>query len=98
MTVSELSELMGVTPSAVTSLCDRLVTAGLLERERGTEDRRVVVVRPTEIGKVKTETMMSRQKQITRRYLEQLTAAEQQQLLSLYERLVEVVESTPPEP
>jgi MarR family transcriptional regulator, organic hydroperoxide resistance regulator len=46
-TVGELAQRMGVSPSAISLLVDRMVEHGMVERTRGTEDRRVVWLRLT---------------------------------------------------
>jgi DNA-binding MarR family transcriptional regulator len=43
--MSELAELLGVSPPSASTMVDRLVDKGVLSREHSTEDRRKVVVR-----------------------------------------------------
>lgn len=45
LAMSELAELLGVSPPSASSMVDRLVDKGVLCREHSTEDRRKVVVR-----------------------------------------------------
>ena len=45
--VTALAEDLGVPPSTLTGMTDRLVEAGWLERERDPEDRRAVVMKST---------------------------------------------------
>ena len=45
--VTALSEDMGVPPSTLTGMLDRLVDAGWLDRDRDPEDRRAVVMKST---------------------------------------------------
>lgn len=49
-TMSQLAEKIGLTMGAGTNLVDKLIHAGLVERERSTEDRRIVKVRLTAQG------------------------------------------------
>ncbi len=49
-TLGEMSERLLCTPSNVTRVVDLLVRRGLLNRERDSEDRRVVRVYPTPAG------------------------------------------------
>ena len=49
--MSELSNIVGVTRSAVTGITDRLIGAKLVKRTRSRKDRRVVRVRLTEKGR-----------------------------------------------
>lgn len=48
--MSELAESALLSLSGMTRLVDRLVRAGLVERERCTEDKRVTYARPTKAG------------------------------------------------
>ncbi len=45
LTMSELADLLGVSPPSASAMVDRLVEKGILSREHSTEDRRKVVVR-----------------------------------------------------
>lgn len=45
LAMSELAELLGVSPPSASSMVDRLVDKGALTREHSTQDRRKVVVR-----------------------------------------------------
>lgn len=47
MMAGELAERMGLTSSAITTMVDRLERHGLVRRDRDSEDRRRVIVRPT---------------------------------------------------
>lgn len=51
MKATEIAEFVGVTPGAVTAMCDKLEKAGLVERVRDSEDRRVVTMKLTSEGK-----------------------------------------------
>ena len=52
ITVSRLSEALSVHVSTVSNMLDKLAKAGLVERLRGEEDRRVVNLQLTEQGRV----------------------------------------------
>lgn len=54
-TVTELSEVMGVTMPAITGLVDRLCSLDFAERRRDEEDRRIVWVCISEQGKAMME-------------------------------------------
>lgn len=47
---SDLIEYLATTPAAVTTLLDRMVKNGLVERQRDERDRRIVWIRLTEKG------------------------------------------------
>lgn len=51
MTRAELAGASGLASSSATELADRLEAAGLLKRSRSTQDRRVVLLRPTAKGR-----------------------------------------------
>lgn len=51
ITVSQLSQVLSVHVSTASNLLDKLARAGLVERLRGEEDRRVVRLRLTNAGK-----------------------------------------------
>lgn len=53
LTQREVAERCYVTPATVTGVVDTLEREGLVERERGTEDRRVVRVRLTDEGRAR---------------------------------------------
>ncbi len=56
LTMSELAELLGVSPPSASTMVDRLVEKGVLSREHSTEDRRKVVVRisPEAVKKIES--------------------------------------------
>lgn len=51
ITVSQVSQALSMHVSTISNLLDKLARAGLVERLRGEEDRRVVRLRLTEAGK-----------------------------------------------
>lgn len=51
ITVSQLSQAVSVHISTASNLVDKLARAGLVERLRGEDDRRVVQIRLTDAGK-----------------------------------------------
>jgi DNA-binding MarR family transcriptional regulator len=53
--VGDLADRLGLPPSGITPVLDRLESAGLLLRRRGTEDRRLVVVALTDAGRALEE-------------------------------------------
>ncbi|GIP61446.1 putative HTH-type transcriptional regulator YpoP [Virgibacillus pantothenticus] len=50
MKAAEIASFAGVTPGAVTAMCDKLKKAGLITRLRDKEDRRVVTIQLTTEG------------------------------------------------
>lgn len=95
LTMGELSERLGVTCSTVTDLVDRMERAGLAERVRDDEDRRVVRVRVTGGG----EAVLGRVRERRRRYLGRVLAAmtekEQSTLRDLLARVYSLLSHQP---
>ncbi|HEX7492495.1 MAG TPA: MarR family transcriptional regulator [Candidatus Limnocylindrales bacterium] len=50
MPMSRLAEAMDVSDASATGIVDRMEKRGLVERRHGTEDRRTVLVHPTDAG------------------------------------------------
>lgn len=92
-TVSEISEAMGVTLSAVTPLADRLAASNYMLRERDAVDRRVVLLRLTDTGQQKLASMEARRLELIRRYLGQLPEEDVERLLSIFEQLASIMEN-----
>ena len=90
--VSHLSEFMGVTRSAITSLCDRLETAGFLRREHDTQDRRVVHLALTETGLRKLTEVETLQMEILYRYLGRLPTEDLARLREIMRKLADVLD------
>ncbi|WP_028402990.1 MarR family winged helix-turn-helix transcriptional regulator [Ectobacillus panaciterrae] len=74
--VSQLAEKMGVKPSAVTFMVDRLEQHKLVMREHDTKDRRVVNISLTKQGEEKFKKILQERKVIVERYLSHLTKEE----------------------
>lgn len=86
-TVSAVAEALGVTRSAVTSLADRLVEAGLVRRDRDVDDRRVVWLDLTPEGHQRLAEIDSRRREWLRQRLAALDPAEQADLARLLRKL-----------
>lgn len=88
--ISEISEEMKVTVSAITQLADRLESAGMVKREVDTEDRRVKRLVLTEYGKT---LLQSRQELRVRRVAEVLALVSPELVSSLCDGLQGVLEA-----
>ncbi len=75
-TMAELSRLHGVSFSTMTSMVDRLLQSGLLERQRDDEDRRIVLVSLSAKGKKMLDYLMRARKQYLEKFLCELTQDE----------------------
>lgn len=96
MTVSEISEHMGVTLSAVTSLSDRLKASGLLTRERDEADRRIVWLKLTDSGRQKLEELEAKRIAMMRKYLGRLPEDDLARMLDIFRRLAVIVDDMAP--
>lgn len=94
MKVSELSEYLGVTLSAITSLSDRLASVGLVTRERDEADRRLVWLRLTEAGRAKLAELEAKRMDLMRRYLGRLPEADMDRLLEIFGRLATIIDES----
>jgi DNA-binding MarR family transcriptional regulator len=86
--MSELAEALRVDPSTATRAVQRLVRAGLAERQPAPEDGRVVVVVASELGRQRHEAVAERRRMSLARMLSEFDVDERRQLADLLERLV----------
>jgi DNA-binding MarR family transcriptional regulator len=92
MSIGELAEALGVTGSSVTTACKRLEKAGLVTRERQSDDERMVRVMLTEQGNAQVESWQQRRRELLAHLLEPLDQQEQETLQHLLERVLETGE------
>jgi DNA-binding MarR family transcriptional regulator len=76
----------------ITGLIDRLERAGMVRRERSTEDRRVVYVAITDLGQETLGRLDDPVLTLHRQLVGKLTRAEQRQLIQLLEKCRETCE------
>ncbi len=81
ITMSALAAELGVGPSAVSGLVERLVAGGYLDRRSGPGDRRQQLVRVTEAGTNALDQLRELNTTALRRLIAGLDAGEQQALL-----------------
>src|SRR3954471_1567332 len=87
--ISQLAEALHIAPRSATEVADSLERRGLVERERDPDDRRAVVVRPTEAGRrLRTEVERARAA-ATRALFAQLPAEDRAELARILRRLVD---------
>jgi len=86
LTCGEIGERMIQVVPAITSLVDHLEKQGLVERQRCTEDRRVVHVRITSKGQRLAEQMVEPLSQLEKQLLRKLTQSELKTLVGLLEK------------
>lgn len=68
----ELARVLGIRPSAVTALVERVVEPGYAWREEDPRDRRITRIRITERGRALLEQMAAGQRELLGRMLDQL--------------------------
>lgn len=87
LSLSALSQRMSARNSTITGLVDRMEQAGLVERTRSTEDRRVVLIRLTERGRELAASIPVTSMQIFAAALQSLSAQERRQLRGILRKL-----------
>lgn len=94
--VGKLARTLGITQSSVTNACKRLEQAGLVTRERLTEDERAVVIGLTDEGAERVDAWRQRRREQFVMLLSALNEGEQDTLQQLVERLLERAEEVDP--
>jgi DNA-binding MarR family transcriptional regulator len=88
MRIGQLARTLGITQSSVTNACKRLDQAGLVTRQRLTEDERAVVVSLTDEGTERVDAWRKRRREQFVTLLTALDEDEQDTLQQLIERLL----------
>jgi MarR family transcriptional regulator, organic hydroperoxide resistance regulator len=86
-TMSHLAEALDVSLPNVTGLVDRMVEHGLVERGRDSDDRRLVIVSPTEAGKAQVEEIDLVRRHALAELLRRLNPTQQAQALQIFAAL-----------
>lgn len=92
-TMGDLTEKLGTTMGAVTSLIDRLVYAGYVERRRNESDRRVVRVGLTPEGQKVLDLHLSWGADNLVRFFDTVSPDERVTFVDVFARLVDSIES-----
>jgi DNA-binding MarR family transcriptional regulator len=87
---TRLSELVSFDRATVGNVVERLETKGLIERQAGARDRRTKQIFLTAQGRALTKSIAPAVPRIARGILARLSAPEQQQLLQLLAKLVDI--------
>ncbi|NOU99887.1 MarR family winged helix-turn-helix transcriptional regulator [Paenibacillus planticolens] len=82
-----LADKMGVKPSAITVMIDRLVQSGHVIRKHHETDRRIVLVENTELGNAILSKAETVQKEVIARGLSKLPPEELDVLVKAFEKL-----------
>jgi DNA-binding MarR family transcriptional regulator len=100
MSIGQLADALGITGSSVTTGCKRLERAGLVQRERQSDDERMVLVALTPQGQQKIEAWQQERRAFLARLLAPLSPQEQDTLAALLERVLGTLppqEAAPPQ-
>lgn len=88
----ELATVVEVSPASVTQMLDRLADAGLVERVRSEEDRRIVVSRLSAAGRSVCEQRHAALEPLWREMLADFSASELETAAAVLDRLSELFE------
>ncbi|HET7627657.1 MAG TPA: MarR family transcriptional regulator [Bacillales bacterium] len=83
ISLSELADHLQLGNSTMSGVVERLVTSGLIVRERSKEDRRTIVMRLTEAGMAKQEEAFGEDAYLTKRLSKILELPDEQLVLLL---------------
>lgn len=92
LSIGEVAEALGVTGSSATTACKRLEKAGLLTRERQSDDERMVRVALTAQGQEQIEAWRQQRREFLLQLLAPLDQQEQADLQRLLERMLDNTE------
>ncbi len=87
MTMTDLSEALGVPLSTATRLVERLIQKGLVTRSRIEDDRRVVRVELSAEGKEMQKTFLGKRLEMSRSMLTPLTPGEREIFIELMRKI-----------
>ena len=93
LSLGTLSKEIKAHNSTVTGIVDRMETAGLVERARSSEDRRVWIIRLTAAGRKVAERAKVSPWDVLRQALAELSAPDQEKLTSLMRKVALNVQS-----
>jgi len=90
-TMGKLTANLGTTMSAATNLIDRLLHAGLVERRRSTEDRRIVMAKLTPEGRHVLDVVQADGKKLLSDAFGRVPAAERRTCIQVLDRLARLL-------
>jgi len=88
-TMGRLADALGITLGAVTGLLDRMIHIGYVERERSTEDRRIVKARLTAKGRDILGGILDTSREKAARLLRDFSPEERRAYLKIQQRLTD---------
>ncbi|MBI2423119.1 MAG: MarR family transcriptional regulator [Candidatus Hydrogenedentes bacterium] len=91
LSIKTLAEHLRVSSPSASSMVDRLVEMGMLEREQSQSDRRTVVVRMSAEGRANLEALDTQMLEALGYFLEALGREGAQSWCAIYERIAEII-------
>lgn len=88
LTMKELAEALSLPMSTLTSIANKLVKNKYVDRVRIDEDRRVVQVQPTKLGREMIDLRKNAHTSVSEELLKSLTDSEQQEFLRLFKKAI----------
>jgi DNA-binding MarR family transcriptional regulator len=88
----ELAAVADVSPASITQMLDRLAEAGLVQRVRSEQDRRIVVSRLSPAGRTVCEQRRAAIEPLWREMLQGFTASELRTAAAVFDRITELFE------
>lgn len=85
--VTDLADKMDITPSAITSLAEKLINSGFIVRERCNEDRRIVRLIITSKGKSFSDNIVSQRSEMIQKLHSDLSVEELNFLIHIYQKM-----------
>jgi len=93
VTVSEVAEDLNVSLSAITALADRLHKAGLVDRRRDEQDRRLVWLTLTGEGEEIVDACRIARMKVVGKYFNQLPEEDVERLIQIYEKILALMKT-----
>lgn len=84
---SDLADLLSITTGGVTGITDKLVKKGLIERTKDEDDRRVVNLVITNLGRKTYEIIQQERIEMMEKLFGGLTETEMQELIKIHQKL-----------
>jgi len=86
--VSELADALNLTSAAITGLADKLSSHSYVERERATDDRRVVYIKITDDGVHAIDSVKETYREMIERLFDQLSKEDIQHLRRIFAQML----------
>jgi DNA-binding MarR family transcriptional regulator len=91
--VSDIAMHAGISPGAISQTCEELERSGLLERTRSLEDRRVVMLTLTEMGRETISKVREARTENLLNILDELAVADKEDFFRILKSIIRIMES-----